>query len=212
MSGTDTYCYLLRSDATVTRAVHAGARTVGVLLLAGIVIMFPLAALAADETPESQADNIKAIFVYKITGYVTWPETDADTFTVAVLGKSSLLAPLQEIAAKRKVGDKPLIIKECAAVKDISGAQMLLIAPAMENYLEALLEKARSEKILTIANTPGFAEKGVAINLVVIENRVCIEINQHTLKQCEITLHAQLADMAKKVEEPGQNKEEGQPE
>ncbi len=187
-------------------------RSTGILFLVAFVVGHSFCAYSAEDASEPQADNIKAAFIYKITGYITWPETDTKNFTVAVLGKTSFVEPLREIAGKRKVGDKQLVIRECATIEETVGAQVLLISPAMEKYLEAILKKAHAGKMLTVASAPGFAEKGVAINLIILENRVGLEINLGSLKKSGLPVSSHLVKLAKLVGDTEQEEKEGQPE
>ncbi len=182
------------------------------MALIAFLVGFCFAARAEGDDAESRADNIRAAFIYKFTAYITWPETDAENFTIALLGKTNLLRPLREIARDRKVGEKPLVIKECATLEDTTGAKILLVSAAPGCPLESILKKADSEKILTVGSTPGFAEKGVAINLCVIENRVGFEMNLGALKRAGLSVSSQLVSLAKLVEDTVQTENKGQPE
>jgi len=186
-------------------------RACGVLLCV-LITGFRLAADTDGANPESRADNIKAAFIYKFTGYISWPETGAETFTVAVLGRTTLLEPLRQIARDYKVGEKQLVIKTCARLEEINGAQILFIASDSASPLAPILKKAEAEKMLTVGSTPGFAEKGVAINFCVIENRIGFEMNLGSLKRAGLPVSSQLIKLARLVEDAGQTEDEGQPE
>lgn len=171
------------------------------MMIAAAIVIMGFSALAADNEKDSRADDIKAVFVYKFTGYITWPEDDDKPFTIAILGKTSLLEPLKTIAEKKTVDTRPLLIRECSNVDDVSGANILLIAETMEKHLEAILKKAEEENILTVGSSPGLAKKGVAINFCPMEDRIGFEMNLNALKRSGLGVSSQLVKLAKLVEE-----------
>lgn len=178
---------------------------------AAAILLVSLAATAADNDQAPRPDDVKAVFIYKFTGYVTWPEDDANSFTIAVLGESSMLAPLRQIAAKRPVDSRPIVVKQCSRVDEIAGAHILLIADSMKDQLDAVIEKARTEKILTVGSTPGFAERGVAMNFVSKNGRVGFEMNLDALKKNGLCVSSQLVKLATLVETDSQAGAEGSP-
>lgn len=168
------------------------------------MVMICFAARATDDDKSRRVDDIKAVFIYKFTGYITWPDDEAETFTIAVLGSSRIIEPLKEIAQKRKVDSREIVIRECTELEDISGSHILLISEAEEDHLDAILRKAETEKMLTVADSPGFAEKGVAIDFVSEEDRVGFEMNLSALKRSGLKVSSQLVKLATLVEEDRQ--------
>lgn len=180
--------------------------------------MICCAALATNDESSGGADDIKAVFVYKFTGYITWPDDKAKTFTIAVLGDNSMLEPLKAIAQKKTVDTRPLVIRECTKLDEITGAQILLVSESSEDRLETILKKAETEKMLTVGSSPGFAKKGTAIDFFVSDNRVGFEMNLSAVKRSGLSISSQLVKLATLVEEDDQAKageqtsEEGRPE
>ncbi|HPG67680.1 MAG TPA: YfiR family protein [Candidatus Hydrogenedentes bacterium] len=163
---------------------------VAVLLVSGSVVM------AATESESSRTNDIKAVFIYKFTGYVTWPDDEAETFTIAVLGSSGLLPPLRKIAEKRQVDSRSVVIRECTKVDEISGAHIVLIAESMEEYLPAIVKKAEAERILTVGSREGLAEKGAAVDFVSTEDRVGFEMNLDAVQRAGLKVSSQLTKLA----------------
>ncbi len=175
-------------------------------LLAAVCLAAP-----ADDEADRRADEIKAVFIYKFTSYITWPDDTDAAFTIAVLGDNRLLNPLKAIAQKKTVNDRPLVIRECTRIDDLAGAHIALISESMEGQLEAILKKAEAEKILTVSNSPGLAQKGVAIDFVSVEDRIGFEMNMNAVKRAGLTISSQLVKLAALVEENRPPDAEGAP-
>lgn len=174
------------------------------LATVAILGMMPCTALAANDESSGSADDIKAVFVYKFTGYVTWPDDDNKAFTISVLGDNSMLGPLKAIAEKKTVNTRKLVIRECKEIDEIAGSQIVLISDSMEDRLDAILRKAEAEKMLTIGNKPGLAKKGTAIDFFVSDNRVGFEMNLSAVQRSGLSISSQLVKLATLVEEEGQ--------
>ncbi len=195
----------MSSTASRTHTWHA-ARWAAALLAA---VCF--AAPAADDEAARRADEIKAVFIYKFTSYITWPDDTDAVFTIAVLGENRLLNPLKAIAEKKTVDARPLVVRECANIDDLAGAHIVLLSESMEGHLEAILKKAEAEKMLTVSNSPGLAQKGVAIDFITVEDRIGFEMNMNAVKRAGLTVSSQLVKLAALVEENRPPDTEGAP-
>lgn len=212
---TDIHCH---SRASTRRArLMRKARPLTLAALA-VIAMIPYSALATNDESSGSIDDIKAVFVYKFTAYVTWPDDGSKPFTIAVLGDNSMLAPLKAIAEKKTVDTRRLVIRECKKIDEIAGSQILLISDSMDGRLDAILKKAEAEKMLTIGSDPGLAKKGTAIDFFVSDNRVGFEMNLSAVKRSGLSVSSQLVKLATLVEEEEQahagkqTNEEGRPE
>jgi hypothetical protein len=88
------------------------ARSLESLILLGIVWAYLssvwIHGLALSETSASEYE-VKAVFLYHFTRYMQWPEEKKpDVFSVVVFGESTIIAPLQEIARKKRSVRSPL--------------------------------------------------------------------------------------------------------
>jgi len=183
----------------------------GMLLAVLAIGVFCSAALATGADPSGRADDIKAVFIYKFTGYITWPDDEAETFTLAVLGDSTMTDSLKRIAERRQVNSKQLVIRECTTLDDISGCRIVLVSESMEDDLAAILKKAEAENMLTVSDSPGLARKGVAISFCLIEDRIGFEMNLSAVKRSGLSVSSQLMKLATLVEEDQTSDAGGQP-
>jgi hypothetical protein len=168
-----------------------------------------LASAAAVPSPEpAQGEtsireyDIKAVFLYHFTRYLQWPEdAEPEVFTIAVLGESGIVAPLQDIAKRKTVGTTPIVVRPCSEIGQIGRPRILFIAKSALPRIDQVLEKTRNTDILTVGEAEGLAARGVAVNFVLREGTVKFEINEKTLTEARIQIGSQLLKLAIRVED-----------
>ncbi len=148
---------------------------------------------------------LKAAFVYNFTKYIEWQDPDRlDSFVITVLGKSDILVPLNEIAKRNSVDGKTIRINHIATINDFKDCHILFIAPSEAENLDHILDIVEYENILTVADSHGFAMRGVAINFVIIEGRIKFKINSQALKRAELNVGSQLLKVGLMVKDERQ--------
>ena len=79
---------------------------------------------------------------------------------------------------------------------DYQGCQILFVSTSERYNVEQIVEQAKGFPILTVGDTEGFAERGIDINLLVVENRVKLEINKQCLDTKGFKVSSELLDLA----------------
>jgi hypothetical protein len=149
-----------------------------------------------DGRPEYQYD-VKAAFLYHFTRYLQWPETDRpEAFTIAVLGKSGITAPLLKISEMKTVGPLRIEVRPCSRIEEIGHPRILFIAESASHLLPQALEKTRGTDILTVSELEGPRARGVAINFVLRNETIKFEIDEKVLKEARIQASSQLLRLA----------------
>jgi len=153
---------------------------------------------AAQERAEEA--NLKAAFIYNFTKYIDWDQADdsAGDFTIGILGPSSLTAPLQEIAGAKTVNNRKIVIRQFANPSEITYCNVLVIPAEIPFALSSVLEKTQ-RKMLTIAEQPGWGERGVDINLVIVNAKLKFEANLKSIAASGLHVSSQLLKLAKIV-------------
>lgn len=145
----------------------------------------------------SPVDQFKAVFIYNFISYVYWPdEAQEPVIKIGILGDSPLEAPLREISEKRRIKNKKLQVEVYHRIEGLETCQVVFISSGQAGKLKAVLRRLGSRNILTIADTPGLANRGVAINFVLVENKLKFEINTETLHRAGLRASAQLLKLA----------------
>ncbi len=133
------------------------------LLLLSLALAF--GAISAD------ADDIlvalKAAFVYKFTRFIDWPAAPADRpFVIAVIADPAMRAALAELeGGDREVAGRPIQVRGSCDLEAADACQILFIGASAEDRLADIVHRAAGKPVLLVGDTPGFAGRGVAIEL-----------------------------------------------
>lgn len=164
-------------------------------------------------TPATTLPNeytVKAVFLYSFGRYVQWPERafhDAKSpFVIGVLGEDPFGDALNQIAAKKTVQGRPIVIARFATVDDYRGScHILFVSKSMSIEQEsALLAKTKQQPIFVTGETPGFAERGATANFYVDGDRIRFELNETSARQSQLRLDAKLLSLGKPIGAPKQ--------
>lgn len=126
----------------------------------------------------AQDEMFKALFMYNFTKDIEWPPSHrTGEFVVAVLGSSAIVDELNKIAAAKKVGSQPIVVRKINSVAEISKCNMLFITPGKSNELSAAVSATSGKSVLIITDKEGMAKAGSCINLVKVDGKQKFEIN-----------------------------------
>lgn len=106
---------------------------------------------------ELEISKRTAGYIHGFTKYIRWENQDKlPVFSIGVLGNETLLvASLEEIAGKKKVGIAPhkktIIIKSFTSIEEISGVQMLYVNKRSGFEIEKILEKITGSGTLVVS-------------------------------------------------------------
>ncbi len=159
-------------------------------------------ALCAHADESERLVRFKAVFIYNFISYMHWPdETQDKVFKIGILGDSPLEKPLREISKKRSSEDKKLQVEVYRAVEDLEPCHVLFISSEHVGELDEIMQRLEDRSVLTIADTPGLANRGVTINFVLVKGKLKFEINQQALQRAGLRASAQLLKLAILVKE-----------
>lgn len=187
-------------------ATRASGPWLSLLRLA--VAALTLAAVpAGPASPQPAEYEVKAEFLERFTRFVEWPSgssaTDPDTpFVIGVLGRDPFGSLLDDLASSRKIKGKPVRVRRLTRAEEAGACDLLFIASSEEPRLRGVLSVTGDRPILTVADTPGFAEAGVLINLFAEGERVGFEVNEPAVRRSGLRVSSRLLRLARLVEGP----------
>ncbi len=150
---------------------------------AALVLLFSYytsSAMAAEYSAVAEY-KLKAALIYKLTGFVEWPErintSDTDKFGICVLGRDDFGNSLDGLEG-RVVGDYPITIKRFAQSSSInSECQIVFISESKKAYLTEISKALLQYPILTIGDSENFAEKGGMLQFTEGDKRIGFKVN-----------------------------------
>lgn len=171
-----------------------------ILFLTFFFLPFPLVRSAQQSNPDTNA-KIKATYLFSFTKYIDWPaKYKQGNFIIGVLGTTPLLSELNTMASLKKVGDQPLEIKTFTSPESLTKCHMLLISADQSAQLKEALAKLKGSSTLIVAEKPGLARQGAAINFVVQNNKQLFELNKANASKFELAVSSKLEALAIMVE------------
>ena len=169
-------------------------------ILIGVLLAFPPPAAGGDREYQ-----MKAVFLDKFTRFVQWPEATAvaDTsqpFVIGVIGDSPFESLLEQIYAERAIKGSAVDIRYLTELDAVTECHLLFIAQSAGGRLSEIIERTRDRPVLTVADTKGFAERGVLINLYRRRGKVKFEINERAVHASGLTFSYLLLNLARIVQ------------
>ena len=118
-------------------------------------------------------------------------------FVVAVIGKNPFKDSLNEIARKKVVKNKRIVVKYIYSINDIGNANILFIPKSEKKLLNSILKITKGKPILLISEIPKSMESGVHINFFLNKQmKIRFEINTKSLKESKLKMSSFLIDIA----------------
>lgn len=172
------------------------------LLLATAFVGTPYQAAGAPDRADSR--EVKAVFLINFLSFAEWPPTKlgppSSRLTIAILGDPSFAAIVERAAAGRAVNGHAIAVHSVDTPEQAGAAHLVFIASSHARRLSAVLQALAASTVLTVGDTDGFAQDGVAINLYTFDNRVRIEVNSTAAARAGVRLSANLMRLARIVE------------
>jgi len=181
-------------------------KRLGILILVlGMTLNWasPADAQAGDASDSSEY-LIKAGFIYNFAKFVEWPSTSfpqSDSpIVIGVLGTDPFGNVLDHIVADKKIGSRGFVVRRYKwgkDLKDLRDCQILFISASEKAHTDEVVEFVKWLPILTIGETPGFAERGGVIRFTLEDNRVRFEVNVDAAHKANLNISSRLLTLAK---------------
>jgi hypothetical protein len=184
-------------------------RSVGALALAAWAAAFAGPARGADARAAPQYRDeyeVKAAFLYKFSLFVTWPApSQRAPMVLGVVGDDPFGSRLETVLTNRLVNGQPFRVQRYREVREAvaSHCRMIFICSSEKARLGEITEAARQAGVLTVADTEGYAQAGVMINMVLRAGNVRFEVNRPAAEKAGLRVSSQLMDLSIKPEKPG---------
>ncbi len=158
----------------------------------------PNQAHAAAAYPE---EAVKAVFLYRFAGYVTWPASTANApqFTIAVLGANNVAEQLKEFLSEHPIQGRTARVATIQGLSQLGDAQMLYIGPGVTGKLGVLIDALKDRPILIVTDQPGALEEGSTVNFLLEQQHVRFEISTAAAKRSGLLISSGLLAVAEHV-------------
>jgi hypothetical protein len=180
-------------------------RRLGILIaIFGMTLNWTSAADAQAGDGDSSEYLIKAGFIYNFAKFVEWPSatfSQPDSpIVIGVLGIDPFGNVLDRIVEDKKIGPRGFVVKRYKwgrDLKDLKDCKILFVSASEKAHIDEILQSVKGLPILTVGETPGFAERGGVIRFTLEDNRVRFEVNVEAAHQADLNISSRLLTLAK---------------
>jgi len=178
--------------------MHPASHTGGISWIRVGVLALALGLPSLGRGPEIAPTNenvVKARLIRVALDYVEWPGTSGSyngARVVAVLGSGPLGEELARLVAGQNTARIPMRVVFISRISQPITFQALLIQEGESANLPLILAAMKDRPVLTLGDTPGFAEQGVMLNLVREEGRIRMEANLGAVKAARLEMSSAL--------------------
>jgi hypothetical protein len=170
----------------------------GRVALAGLIAAVCACLPAPSAANPAGEYEVKAAFLYNFARFVEWPaqgHSQPNVLTLCILGGNPFGSDIDALAGK-SVGQATLQVRRIG-IEQASACQIVFISSSEGPRLESELAQMRGRPVLTIADSPGFSERGAVINFYLDQGKVRFEINIDAAQRSGLTISSQLLRLAR---------------
>ena len=149
----------------------------------------------SDDLPEYR---LKAAFLYNFALFTEWPADIGATLKLCVYGRDPFGEEIDALQGK-PVGARRMAVHRVTTVEGLTVCQIVFIAAPSADGIARVLSTLRGATVLTIADTPGAVQQGVALNMTVEKNKITFEANLTAARAANLKLSSKLLSLATEV-------------
>lgn len=171
-------------------------------VLAALAVFLVLAGTFAPGADSAPEEKLKTAFIFQFAKYIEWPdEKDETSFSISLVGASPMWKFLQELAAEKRIREKPIELRNVTSVLDLPKSNVVILSAAEGESISQILRKTKGSHALTVGHGDGLAEKGVMINFFITEEgKLRFEINRAAAEAEGLVISSQLLKLAKIID------------
>jgi hypothetical protein len=163
-------------------------------LLTVWMVLVPISRIYAQDTEKEI--NLKAVFLYNFTKYVSWQNTGNNSnFVIGVFGKSQIINPLNQIAKSNTVEGKKIVVLNFLKPEDVTHCDILFVSKNATAPIFSVASQT-GKGTLIVSEQPAGTASGAAFNFVLDEDKLRFEASLKAINFSGLKVSAQLLKLA----------------
>ncbi len=168
-----------------------------------VITLLALIFMSAPVFAQSEGENkLKVAYLIKITKMIKWSHYSSsapgDTFTVTIVGKSSMETWIKK-GFTRKVQGKKGIVNMVSSLDEISHSDVVIIGESERAHKNSHIKKAQGLRALIVGDGDDFFSVGGHLRFYKSENKVRFDLNPEEMEKSGLKAKAFLLDYVKKM-------------
>jgi hypothetical protein len=149
---------------------------------------------------------LKVAMIGKIAEFVRWPRSagleDPDRpFEFVILGATPMEPLLVSYYRQVRIAGHRVFVRRARDLSDVGQPHLLFVARSMEDEIERVVARLKEGPVLTVADTEGFAQRGLAVNLYVNDDQLRFEISRRALQRHKLEASYHLLSLARLIDD-----------
>lgn len=159
------------------------------LIVSLMAVAVPLACTSSVRSQALVNDEpkIKAGIVALLAKFVTWPEgaapAEGEPLKIGILGEDPFERDGVNYLSGRLAGQN-VVVQRFADPDAYKPCHILVVSRTAD--WETAKAKTEGQHVLVICESPGLAEQGAVVNLVLVQNRIQMQINLDAVKLAQL--------------------------
>jgi hypothetical protein len=142
--------------------------------------------------------QLKAAFLYNFAAFTEWPPQVGTVLNLCVYGRDPFGEEIDALNGKA-AGTRTLAVHRKAGAATPQGCQIVFVGSADIDRLPRLLDGLNGLPVLVVADSPGAARLGAALNMKLMQGRVTFEANLVAARGAGLKLSARMLSLATEV-------------
>jgi hypothetical protein len=156
------------------------------------------------QSPRQIEANLKAVFLFNFSKYVTWPavgigERSPAEVRICATANDSFFGLLKSAVQGEAVDGRPLVPVALDGLDDARTCQILYVGDANSLEARAWLSAVRNRQVLTVGD--GALNDDTVIAFVRDDNRIRFDINRAAAAKRQLNISSKLLRLARQVRE-----------
>lgn len=142
--------------------------------------------------------QVKAAFIYNFMAFTQWPDNSDSAINLCLFGEDYFGQEIDKLQS-RTVGTRPIKVSRINNPNQLAQCQVIFFSKSVNDDLAELIFDLSDKSILTLADSPNAASKGIIINMNLVDEKVIFEINLRIARKAGLDISSKLLQLATKV-------------
>jgi hypothetical protein len=146
--------------------------------------------------------QVKAAYLYGFGRFVEWPPAPATAdgaFVLCVLGDDPFGRLLDQVTEGGALKNQPVTVRRIARPEEGTGCDTLFVSASEQPRLPRILSVLARKPVLTVGDSPEFAQRGGMIGFSMEGSRVRFTVNLVAAQEAGLMLQSELLRVAASV-------------
>ncbi len=143
--------------------------------------------------------QIEAALIYRMAGFIRWPQAFERKFQIGVFGNSDRYAPLRRLSETQHLHGVDVEVHQVPNEGPWRPVHLVYVSADRVRSLTRIAEKLAKQPVLIATHAPGATRLGAAVNFYEENGKSRFEINPDCLKRHQLSASYKLLSLARIV-------------